>query len=398
MPARQHYAEEIRDDLPPAAFQPTPSRLLWLAAHTALIAGCVTGILMSEAHWQVALPLSLLIGHSFACLAFLAHEILHGSVVRSRWMINLFGGFCFLPHCLPPHVWRTWHNRFHHGYTGVKGKDPDGFGSPVMYRRSRLLHLILTFLPGSGYVRSAFYFVFYFSFHVLYVLFLHSRKYSYWTDREWRKQVAIFTAEVLFWVGVAAMVGLRNFAFIYCIPLMIANAIQMTYVTTNHWLCDETHDENDPLRNSLSVKLPWIIDWLHLNTSYHVEHHVAPMVSPRYAREIHNAVRERHGERCRRLSLLKILQMTYGTPRVHLEEDELVDLRSGRVYSTLGPNGEPPQLVDEVPLPVTRRKPARTDDTPPVLLPFPAVDPVAAAALGDAITEPANPTPRRHAA
>jgi fatty acid desaturase len=355
MTAARDYARELRQDLPAKAYQPAPWRLLWLPAHLLIIGSAITAVLFGELNLGCKLVLSLVIGNSFACLASLAHEILHGTVVRRRWLQDIFGGLCYLPHCLPPDVWRTWHNRFHHGYTGIKGKDPDGFGDPVMYRRSWLLSTILTFLPGSGYVRSAFYFLFYFSFHVLFVLFLHSRKYHYWTARRWNTQVGLFAIEILFWCAVAATVGLRNFLFIYLLPLMVANAIQMAYVTTNHWLCDETHSENDPLRNSLSVKVPWLVDWLHLNASYHTEHHLAPQVNPRYAPLIHQSMVARHGGRCRRLSFLQILSMTYRTPRVHLSENELVDLHSGNVYSTLGPNGEPPELIDRVPVPVRRR-------------------------------------------
>ena len=276
----------------------------------------------------------------------------------------------------------------------MKGKDPDGFGDPVMYRRSWLLHTIITFLPGSGYIRSAFYFLFYFSFHVLFVLFLHSRKYEYWSKQKRGIQIRLFTMEVVFWVTIAAIVGPVAFVLIHLIPLMVANTIQMTYVTTNHWLCDETHDHNDPLRNSLSVKLPRFIDWLHLNASYHTEHHLGPTINPQHAPLIHESMRARYGDQCRRISLLQIMIMTYKTPRVHLSDKELVNLDTGKVYSTLGPQGEPPKLVDQVQVPVRRRrfdnrseeKPvdpasssgapiaesnANNDDGPARLLPFP---------------------------
>ncbi len=367
MATLQSYAKELRQDLPAESYRAVPSRLLWLPVHLAIIGVAYTAILADERTLGVKLLLSIAIGHSFTCLAFLAHEILHGTVVRQRFLQDIFGGLCFLPHCLPPNVWRTWHNRFHHGYVGIKGKDPDGFGDPVMYRRSRLLHAILSFLPGSGRLRSAFYFLFYFSFHVLFVLFLHSRKYKYWSARKWRNQVGLFTLEIVFWAAVGSLVGFSNFIFVYLVPMMVANTIQMTYVTTNHWLCDETHDENDPLRNSLSVKLPRIVDWLHLNASYHTEHHLGPTINPRHAPLIHKAMAARHGRRCRRLSLFQILLMTYRTPRVHLSENELVNIQNGNVYTTLGPRGEPPMWIEQVPVPIRRRRTSDPNNT----LPFP---------------------------
>jgi fatty acid desaturase len=341
----EQYAKVLREELGAVVYRPAAVRMLWLPVHLSVIGMSIAALLGAEIGLAWRLLLAVVIGHSYACLAFLAHEILHGSVIRHRWLQDLCGGVCFLPHCLPPGVWRTWHNRFHHGHTGKRGLDPDAFGDPVLYRRSRLLHTLLTFLPGSGFVRSAFYFLFYFSAHMLFVLFFHSRRYRYWTARRRRFQIGVFAAMAAFWVGVLLLVGWRNYLFIHLLPLIVTNSVQMLYVTTNHWLCDETPRENDPLRNSLSVKLPRAIDWLHLNVSYHVEHHLAPRVSPRYAPRIHRVMSARYGRRCRRLSLLQILWMTYATPRVHLSENELVDLRTGDVHSTLGPRGEAPARV-----------------------------------------------------
>lgn len=61
------------------------------------------------------------------------------------------------------------------------------------------------------------------------------------------------------------------------------------------------------------------------------------------------------------------LVMTYRTPRIHLSENELVNIQNGNVYSTLGPRGEPPQWLEQVPIPVRRRRSSDAND----ILPFP---------------------------
>src|SRR4249919_2823785 len=87
-----HYARELRDDLPADSFQRNPARLWWLPAHLALIGGAAYTLLALDIHWGLRLLLSVAIGHSYGCLMYLAHEILHGSVVKSARLQNLLSG------------------------------------------------------------------------------------------------------------------------------------------------------------------------------------------------------------------------------------------------------------------------------------------------------------------
>ena len=66
-----------------------------------------------------------------------------------------------------------------------------------------------------------------------------------------------------FWAGTLALVGPFHFLFLYAVPMVFANIVQMSYIATNHLLCDETCDVNDPLANSMSVSavLRLIADW-----------------------------------------------------------------------------------------------------------------------------------------
>src|SRR5262245_846901 len=92
------YAKELRADLPPELFHRNPARLWWLPAHLALIGAAASALLTCDMHWGLRLALSIIIGHSYGCLMYLAHEILHGTVVKtSRWQ-NLLSGICMLPY------------------------------------------------------------------------------------------------------------------------------------------------------------------------------------------------------------------------------------------------------------------------------------------------------------
>jgi fatty acid desaturase len=352
------YAKELRPNLPADVFQRNPWRLLWLPVHLSIIGGTIATILETDVHWSWKLLLSVIIGHSYGVLMYLAHEILHGSVVKNRNMQNWISGLCMLPYCIGPAHWKAWHNGAHHGHTTQSGTDPDSFGNVTMFMCNRVARFMLTFAPGSGYMRSWLFLGFWFSFHSVVTLFMHSRLYNYWTPERRRRQIALYFLMVGFWAGVAATVGFKNFALIYLVPMIFANVLQMSYIATNHLLCDETAEVNDPLANSLSVTVPKWVSWLHLNFGYHIEHHIYPYLNPRHAPRVREAIEARYGKHYRSLPILKALRLLYQTPPVHLSQKELVSLDTGVVYSTLGAEGELPHQIDQVPVPVRPRRTA----------------------------------------
>jgi len=258
-----------------------------------------------------------------------------------------------LPLCIGPGQWKAWHNRFHHGRTNRSGEDPDTRVGVEVYRRHRVARIMTAFNPGSGKLASLFFPFVWFSTQSTIVLFHHSKVCRYWPPARRRRQLLQFWSMVSFWIVVAFVVGPVDWLTIHLAPLLVANAILMSYVATNHLLCDATESANDPLANSLSVQVPRFVDWLHLNFSYHVEHHVYPYVNPKHMPRVHEALRERFGARARRIPLRRAVALAYRTPPIHLGERELVDLQLGRVVSTLGPRGEDPEELGEVPLPVT---------------------------------------------
>lgn len=354
------YAKELRRDLPPEVFARNPARLWWLPVHLALIFAAVTALLTADLPLTARLGLSLVIGHSYGVLGFLGHEILHGSVVKGNALQNWIGGVCLIPYCLGPVHWRTWHNKFHHCHT-TSGPDPDSFGNVRTYRAHPALREIAKFAPGSGYLRSYLFLSFWLSAQALWVLFAHSRQFDYWSPDRRRRQLWLFAALAGFWVCVLALVGFSRFLYLYILPMCIANTLQMAYISTNHMLCDETEETNDPLANSLSVNVPWWMNWLHLNFSYHIEHHIFPAMSPRHAPRVQSSLRARFGAQYRVLPLWRALLTVYQTPRIHLSRQELVDMRTGETYSTLGEQGELPHKTGRVPIPV---RPRRRDAAP----------------------------------
>src|SRR5690349_7664950 len=81
---RASYVRALRSDLPARVFDRARSRLWFVPAHIAIIATAIVAIAHGWVPWFVVPLLSLVIGASFAGMTFIAHEVLHGAIVRSK--------------------------------------------------------------------------------------------------------------------------------------------------------------------------------------------------------------------------------------------------------------------------------------------------------------------------
>jgi fatty acid desaturase len=286
--------------------------------------------------WYLALGAALIAGHSWACLSFLAHETLHHAVVRNR-LIERLVGYCGLGiYCLSPALWVAWHNQAHHGHAGNPETDPDTFGTLHSWENSVVERAMMRVSPGSGHKRSAVFLFVTFSMHSLVVLLVHSHRSNYYARVSRRVVYAETAAMLAFWMAVLLVVGPWNFLFIYVVPLLVANAVTMSYIVTNHFLNSHT-TINDPLVNSLSVTAPRWLERLHFQFGYHVEHHVFPTISGRHAPAVRAALVRLYGDRYLTLPHLRALRLIYTRPKLHRTYDQLIDPRTMRLFNTLAP-------------------------------------------------------------
>jgi fatty acid desaturase len=332
----QRYARELRPLLPPDVFGAAPARLLWLPVHLGVILGMAAWVVVGRTPWYLSLAAAVIAGHSWACLGFLAHETLHHAVVKSRAVERLVGCVGFLPYALSPTLWTAWHNQAHHGNTGKPVADPDGYGTLGFWRKNAVVRALETIAPGSGYRRSAVFLFVWFSIHSLLVLVFHSRRNGYY-DRASRRVVHAEAAGMLaFWIGVLAYVGPHAFVFVWLVPTLVANAIVMSYIATNHFLNPLT-ETNDPLANTLSVTGPRWLEPLHLQFGYHVEHHLFPTMSGRHAPVVRDLLVRRYGSRYLRMPHARALRLLYARPKLHATHDTLVDPRTMATFNALAP-------------------------------------------------------------
>lgn len=121
-------ARSLRPLLPPEAFQTSGQGLLLMAINAMIL--LLGWTMAARLHlwprpWLLAwLPLALLMGNSVFVLGLLAHDLMHGSRPRARWLRRSLALAAFSVSWMTPTLWHAVHNREHHGHTNGQG-DPD---------------------------------------------------------------------------------------------------------------------------------------------------------------------------------------------------------------------------------------------------------------------------------
>lgn len=341
-----HYAKELRAALPKEAFAPRPARVLWLFVHAGLIAAAAWIISAGWGGWPLALALSLVIGNSFASLAFVGHETLHGAVVRGRTARFLVGWLAFLPFVLSPRLWMAWHNRIHHGHTADDRVDPDTCPTLKTYEGNRFTRFKDRLAFGERRWWGALILLVAFTVQCQQVLWHASPRFM--SPRQRGLAILETFAGVAVWTALAVALGPGSFLFVFVLPLLLANLIVIGYIATNHGLSPLT-EVNDPLLNSLSVTTPRLFNFLHLGFGYHVEHHIFPAMSSAHAPAVRRLLLERWPELYQTMPLHRALHRLFISPRVYKDATTLVGPRSGAEVATLLPHPLPLPLP--LPLP-----------------------------------------------
>lgn len=329
------YVRALRPDLPAEAFAPARSRLLAIPILATIIVVAILMIANSWVPWPFIPVLSLVIGGSFACLTFVAHETMHGGIVRGRHLRHVVGMIGFLPFVLSPRLWAAWHGRVHHARANLHD-DPDMYPLLDRYHASpRARFSIDHFSLGGRRWRGVMSLLLGFTIQSADQLIRGRHRKSLGS-----RQAALVFAEtalgVAVWATLAALVGFVPFLFVYVVPLLVANALVMAFILTNHSLSPRVA-VNDPLVSSLSVTTPRWFDWLTLGFGFHVEHHLFPAMSTRHARKVRDLVLTKWPERYQSMPLVDALRLLYGTARVYKDATTLVEPRTGREFPTLLP-------------------------------------------------------------
>ncbi|MBY0515460.1 MAG: fatty acid desaturase [Bacteriovoracaceae bacterium] len=328
------YQQELKKILPEEIFERVPSQAFYLLGFLIVNFALIYFVSQTNPAWYFKLLAALAIGQFNAGLAFVAHDTLHGSVFKNKALQNIVGAIGFAPFLISTTYWRFWHNNLHHGNTQLIYKDPDAFPTLSVYKRSKFMRVVFDLSPGSKKFVSFFYFFYWFSFQsVLNQAYMRFRN-KMW-DKMDHKQVTLEFVPLLFLAaGYLYWVGATNFLWLVMIPVAVQNYVVLSYILTNHNISPLTKI-NDPLENSLTVTTNPVLDFLHLNFGYHVEHHLFPRVSSRHAKKIHAALRVSYPEKYKFMPKWKALKYLYQTPRLYKNSEELIHPKTLKTYPTI---------------------------------------------------------------
>jgi fatty acid desaturase len=340
MISQTEYVKFLRPLLPEAAFKPNSNKLLILAINL-LILVLGWSIAKKLDRWSIEwlwlyLPLALVMGNSIIICLFASHDSMHGSTIKQprwRYIISLLALSLLW---MPPTFWKAVHNHKHHTETNAIG-DPDRsyliqqsntwgkWIQNLFVPSSEVNWLMLILGMAMSWLVHAFR-------HLTSILLFNNAQVDYVpapvvVTPSKRRTIAIELVIIaMIHLGILAYLNFNPLAILlgYLLPLSIGYAGVMFYIYTNHFLCPMT-EVNDPLINSLSLKMPKIFDLLHLNFSYHTEHHLFPSINSDYYPLVQELLLIHYPERFNLIPFGEAWQLLMDTPRHYRDDVTLTD-------------------------------------------------------------------------
>ena len=334
------YAKKIRPLVPPEAFNPDINKLWILLINLAiLILGWGIADDLDQWKWYflwLYLPFSLMMGNSVIVLLFSTHDILHSQTIKNPLLKKIISLLSLAILWMPPTLWNAVHNRQHHSKTNSLA-DPDRnylFEQPKNWGKwiqnlfvpSAEVHPIWLVI-GNAHAWGVHTFR-----NLTSVLFFNNglTQYppaSFKVSPKERKAIALEVVVIIaLHLSVLIYLDFHPIKLLlgYFLPIWIGYTGVMFYIYTNHMLCRMT-TVNDPLINSMSLRVPKIFDLLHLNFSYHTEHHIFPNLNSDYYPVVQDILLTHYQDRFNLIEAKKAWSLMLQTPRHYKDEETFTD-------------------------------------------------------------------------
>lgn len=337
---QSEYARKLRPLLPTAAFSHNPNRT-WILLINVVILILGWGIADRLDQWNtyllwLYLPLALIMGNSVVVLLFSSHELLHSNTIKNQFLKQIISLVGLSMLWMPPTLWKAVHNREHHSKTNsladpdrnYLSEQPKNWGKWIqnLFVPSAEVHpLYLALGMGSAWGVHTFR-------NLSSVLLFNTGKTQYSPSAfkvspKERLAIAVELIAVLaIHLSILFYLELNPIKLLlgYFLPIWIGYSGVMFYIYTNHILCRMT-SVNDPLINSVSVRVPPLFDLLHFNFSHHTEHHILPGINSDYYPHVQNLLQIHYNDRLNILDMGECWHLILQTPRHYKDETTFTD-------------------------------------------------------------------------
>lgn len=267
----------------------TPTAGRYFSAKLALCGAIAAGGILLTAHPYGRIPGTLLLGLMFAHAAELQHEALHGLAFRRSPLNTVAGIVLGAPLLIGYSAYREAHLR-HHRYLGTPRNREffdygDQYGTAggrsravVAWRWATRFLMLHHFAQAAKDMAGS-------------VTGRDHPDESPRASRLIRRDYRILLFLVLAAVTVALLGHGGLVLHLWLLPLLVAAPVHALVELPEHYRCD-TLDE-DPFRNTRSIRSNRLAAWFTNGNNFHVEHHLAPGLAIRRLPDLHDEIKDR---------------------------------------------------------------------------------------------------------
>lgn len=322
----------IRSKLPAHMFKPTPCLVLFPIINALLMILGIYAVGQVDS-WILKIGITLLVGHQMFVVGNFSHYLSHLSIISNRRLCYVFEVLLWGVAGSSATVWVRSHNAYHHQYTNGNRDTFRAFSETEATPKRRWIHRLLS---PNGEVRfSPMVLMTYFATHSAYfsgALYGKSGDISSvvpfvpdFSKAQKRKVLFEIAVMVSVQVGFFFLVGADwlTYLMVYALSTFIGSGIASIYLFTQHSLFPLS-DDNDPIRNSASLRVNPVIDWWHMYVSRHVEHHYIPNMSPIYLPHVTKLLEEHYPSLYTRTTFGEVLPDIFSLP---LFKEDTLSLR-----------------------------------------------------------------------
>lgn len=307
--------KNVRAQIPAYVFQPNVKKLYYIFFHVLAVVIGLFVIRISDL-LLVNTAVSFLMGHSLFCIGAAAHSVSHNTVVRNKNLKQFVEVLSWTMVFVSRTVWVVTHNKIHHKHTNTK-KDAYLFRyfseseSNIFTKVYSFIFYPNKYIPWNPMTLTT---LIPFTF-IPTILALFQRNgrgpaYDYYNHNYTIKEKVIifFELTIMFsWqIGIFLCLGsdLQKYLLGGVLPVFFAICWSMAYINTQHHL-HPLVKQHDPLTYTTNVIVPSWVDWLHTNTSYHIEHHLFPGIDTVYYDGIAKIIEEQYPEKYHRIGFFE---------------------------------------------------------------------------------------------